>query len=445
LPVPPLVELTLPVVLSLEPEVVGVTFTLTAHELLAAIPPPLRLMEVLPAAAVNVPPHVLLALGTVATCRPAGKGSLTATPLKAVPVFGLVMVKVRVEVPPTAVVVGEKALLMLGGATTVSVTVLLLEPVPPSVEVTAPVVLDLVPAVLPVTFTLMVQGLLSTILPPLRLMLLLPAVAVSVTPHVLLAPFGVATTSPETRVSEKATPLKAVPVLGLVMVNVTLVEPLSAILLAPNALLMVGGATTVRVAVLLALPAPVSTELMAPVVLDLVPADVPVTFTPMEHEPPDASVPPVKLMVPEPAVYDGVPLHVLLAPFGEDTTKPAGRLSVKVTPVSAKLEFGLLMLNVKLVEPFSGIVAAPKALLMVGGVATVRVAVLLVPPVPPLVELTLPVVLGLEPEVVAVTFTLTAHDELAETVPPVRLMLVLPAAGTNVPPHVLLGPGTLAT
>jgi len=445
LPVPPLVELTLPVVFSLEPEVVGVTFTLTAHELLSAILPPVKLMVVSPAPGVNVPPHVLLAPGTVATCRPVGKGSLTATPLKAVPVFGLVMVKVRVEVPPTAVVVGEKALLMLGGATTVSVTVLLLEPVPPSVEVTAPVVLDLVPAVLPVTFTLMVQGLLSTILPPLRLMLLLPAVAVRVPPHVLLAPFGVATISPETRVSEKATPLKAVPVLGLVMVNVTLVEPLSGILLAPNALVMVGGATTVSVAVLLVLPAPVSAELMAPVVLDLVPADVPVTFTPMEHEPPDASVPPVKLMVPEPAVYDGVPLHVLLAPFGEDTTKPAGRLSVKVTPVSAKLEFGLLMLNVKLVEPFSGIVAAPKALLMVGGVATVRVAVLLVPPVPPLVELTLPVVLGLEPEVVAVTFTLTAHDELAETVPPVRLMLKLPAAGANVPPHVLVAPGVPAT
>ena len=445
LPVPPLVELTLPVVLSLEPEVVGVTFTLTAHELLAAIVPPLKLMVVSPAAGANVPPHVLLEPGTAATCRPAGKVSLTATPLKAVPVLGLVMVKVRVEVPPTEVVVGEKALLILGGATTVSVTVLLLEPVPPSVEVTAPVVLDLVPAVLPVTFTLMVQGLLSAILPPLRLMLLLAAVAVSVPPHVLLAPFGVATTSPETRVSEKATPLKAVPVLGLVMVNVTLVEPLSGILLAPNALVMVGGATTVRAAVLLVLPAPVSAELMAPVVLDLVPADVPVTFTPMEHEPIEASVPPVKLMVLEPAVSDTVPVHVVLAPLGVDTTKPAGRLSVKVTPVSAKLEFGLLMLNVKLVEPFSGIVAAPKALLMVGGVATVRVAVLLVPPVPPLVELTLPVVLGLEPEVVAVTFTLTAHDELAETVPPVRLMLKLPAAGANVPPHVLVAPGAPAT
>src|SRR5437667_5464622 len=108
LPVPPLVELTLPVVLILEPEVVGVTFTLTAHELFAAILPPVRPIEPPPAVApVTVPPQLLLALGVPATCRPVGKVSVTATPLRAVPVFGLVMVNVRVEVPPTAVLVGE--------------------------------------------------------------------------------------------------------------------------------------------------------------------------------------------------------------------------------------------------------------------------------------------------------------------------------------------------
>ncbi len=443
LPVPPLVELTLPVVLSLEPEVVGVTSTLTAHELFAEIVPPLRLIEVLHAVGVNVPPlHVLLAFGVAATCRPPGKVSLTATPLKAVPVLGLVMVKVRVEVPPTEVVVGEKALLILGGATTVRPADAVL-PVPPLLEVTLPLVLVYDPAVAPVTVTLNWHWLL-VLMPAPDNVIPVGEVVVSVPPQGVAVPF--ATVRPVGSVSVNPTPVSATGFpAGLVMVNVRDVVPLRAIVEEPNAFAIEGGASTASLAVLLVLPAPVSAELMAPVVLDLVPADVPVTFTPMEHEPPDASVPPVKLMVPEPAVYDGVPLHVLLAPFGEDTTKPAGRLSVKVTPVSAKLEFGLLMLNVKLVEPFSGIVAAPKALLMVGGVATVRVAVLLVPPVPPLVELTLPVVLGLEPEVVAVTFTLTAHDELAETVPPVRLMLKLPAAGANVPPHVLVAPGVPAT
>jgi len=152
LPVPPLVELTLPVVLSLEPEVVGVTFTLTAHEVLAAIVPPLKLMVVSPAAGANVPPQVLLAPGTVATCRPAGKGSVTATPLKAV-ALGLVMVNVRVDVPPTEVLVGEKPLLILGGATTVRPADAVL-PVPPLVEVTLPLVLVYDPATAPVTVTL---------------------------------------------------------------------------------------------------------------------------------------------------------------------------------------------------------------------------------------------------------------------------------------------------
>jgi len=63
---------------------------------------------------------------------------------------------------------------------------------------------------------------------------------------------------------------------------------------APNALLMVGGATTVRTAVLLVLPAPVSVELTAVVVFDLVPADVPVMFK-LTLQEPVARVPPFRL------------------------------------------------------------------------------------------------------------------------------------------------------
>ena len=54
--------------------------------------------------------------------------------------------------------------------------------------------------------------------------------------------------------------------------------------------------------------------------------------------------------------------------------------------------FGLAMLNVSEVVPFSGIVAAPKSFVMVGGVATERFAVAVLP-VPPFVEETAPVVL----------------------------------------------------
>jgi hypothetical protein len=90
-PVPPFVELTFPVVLTLLPEVVVVTFTLTAQEAPAAIVPPLRLRLLDPATPVAVPPQVLLMPEGFATTNPEGKLSVTATPLNAVVEFGLVM------------------------------------------------------------------------------------------------------------------------------------------------------------------------------------------------------------------------------------------------------------------------------------------------------------------------------------------------------------------
>src|SRR6266849_2724163 len=275
LPVPPLVELTLPVVFSLEPEVVGVTLTLTAHELLIPIPPPLRLMEVLLAAAVNVPPQLSLALGTAATCRPVGKLSVTATPLKAVPVLGLVMVKVRVEVPPTEVVVGEKALLILGGATTVRPADAVL-PVPPLLEVTLPLVLVYDPAVAPVTVTLNWHWLL-VLMPAPDNVIPVGEVVVSVPPQIVAE--LLATVSPVGSVSVNPTPVSATGfVAGLVMVNVSDVVPFRATVEEPNAFAIEGGPSTASVAVLLVPPAPVSFELTAPVVLLFSPTLVPVTI-----------------------------------------------------------------------------------------------------------------------------------------------------------------------
>src|SRR5260370_38633761 len=86
------------------------------------------------------------------------------------------------------------------------------------------------------------------------------------------------------------------------------------------------------------------------------------------------------------------------------------------------------------------------ALVMVGVLATVRVAVLLAAPVPPFVELTAPVVLGIIPVCVPVTFTAMVHEVPGVAIlPPVRLMLVLPAVAVTIPPHVLLTPGVPAT
>src|SRR5574340_538741 len=142
-----------------------------------------------------------------------------------------------------------------------------------------------------------------------------------------------------------------------------------------NALLMVGGATTVTVAVLLVVPVPPSVDVMAPVVLLWTPAVVPFTFTEKLHEPLAAIVPPDRLTLPLPATAVIVPLpHVPLRPFGVATTRPPGRVSLKPTPLSATA-LGLLIVKVSEVVPFSGMVAAPNALLMVGGATTVSVSV----------------------------------------------------------------------
>src|SRR5262245_37755885 len=98
-------------------------------------------------------------------------------------------------------------------------------PVPPSVEVTLPVVLFFWPAVVPVTFTAKVQELLAAMVPPDKLITLVPCVAVIVpAPQEPLSPLGVEITRPAGSVSLKATPLRATVVLLFWMVKLRLVE-----------------------------------------------------------------------------------------------------------------------------------------------------------------------------------------------------------------------------
>jgi len=82
----------------------------------------------------------LVAPGVLATCTAVGNVSLTPTPVSAVVVFGLVMVRVSVEVPFTPIPVGLNALVMVGAVRTVKVAEAV-PPAPPLVELTAPVVL----------------------------------------------------------------------------------------------------------------------------------------------------------------------------------------------------------------------------------------------------------------------------------------------------------------
>ena len=89
-----------------------------------------------------------------------------------------------------------------------------------------------------------------------------------------------------------------------------------------------------------------------------------------------ASEAPLRLTLDDPSAAVTVPPGQLVVGLpGVATIRPAGRLSVNATPVSVR--FWLLLLSivkVRLVVPFNGIVAAPKALTICGGLMTVRFA-----------------------------------------------------------------------
>ena len=156
------------------PEVMPVTFTTSVQLVLTAIVPPVSETLPDPATAVATPPQLFVSPLGEATTIPEGIVSVNATPVSATPfAAGLVMVKVSEVVPFNETTAEPKALAITGGATT-SILDEAVVPVPPSVEEIAPVVLFFVPAVVPVTFTLKVQGAPAASVAPDRLITFVP-------------------------------------------------------------------------------------------------------------------------------------------------------------------------------------------------------------------------------------------------------------------------------
>ena len=322
------------------------------------------------------------------------------------------------------------ALMMTGGATTV-IDALVVLPGPPSREVTW-VVLFFTPAVVPCTFTERTQKEFDASVAPDRLTEPDPATAVAVPPQELLNAFGVATTSPDGRVSVNATPVKLGPLFGLVTMNVSEVVPPSGMLDVPNDLLIVGGPATTNWATA-ALPVPPLVDVTLLVTLGRLPACVAVTLTVTVQVLPRATVPPVKLAFPDPAVAVTLPPQVLIKPFGVDTTIPGGIESMNATPVSASPGLGLVIVIVSAEVPFNEMDDGLNALAMDGGERTVTFADA-VPPVPPSVDVTLPVVLFFAPAVEPKIPTEKLHDEFCASVAPLRLIDPLAATAVMVPP-----------
>jgi hypothetical protein len=160
-----------------------------------------------PAVAVDVPPQVFVRPFGVDTTSPAGSASVNATPASATEfAAGLVTVNVSAETPFNKIVVGLNALAIAGGATT-AMLANAVPPVPPSVEVTALVVLFFAPAVIPVTLTENVHEVLDARVAPDKLTMFVACVAViAPAPQLPVRPFGVEMTRPTGSVSVKAMP-----------------------------------------------------------------------------------------------------------------------------------------------------------------------------------------------------------------------------------------------
>ena len=178
-------------------------------------------------------------------------------------------------------------------------------------------------------------------------------------------------------------------------------------------------------------------ELTLLVVFTFAPAVVPVTFTLNVQEEFAASVPPLRLTTPVPCVAVIVPPpQDPVSPFGVETTKPEGRVSLNPMPVNPLPVLGFCIVKLRPVDPPTGMLAAPNPLLIVGGASTVIEAVAVLP-VPPPVEVTV-TLLVFCPAVVPCTFTDTVQLALAASVPPDRLTEPDPLTAVAVPPQLLL-------
>ena len=164
-------------------------------------------------------------------------------------------------------------------------------------------------------------------------------------------------------------------VFALLIVKLRVVLLWSGMLAAPKVWVTVGGTVTLRLADAV-LPVPPLVEVTVPVVLVQSPPAAPVTFNVMVHDAPVAIFAPDKLTLLDPAVALTVPaVHEFVSPLEFATTIPAGKASVKATPVRpATFAPGLVIVKLRVVFPFSGMRGAPKDFVMEGGSSTATLA-----------------------------------------------------------------------
>ena len=133
-----------------------------------------------------------------------------------------------------------------------------------------------------------------------------------------------------------------------------------------------GCGLTVKVA--LAVPLRPEEELRVPEVFSMAPAAVPITSTWMRQLLPAATLPPLRLKLPLPAVAVNVPPQLLLLFAGVAITSPAGKLSVKARLFAARAEALLSMVKLSLLGRPKPTEVGAKLFANAGGGSTVSVA-----------------------------------------------------------------------
>jgi len=130
-------------------------------------------------------------------------------------------------------------------------------------------------------------------------------------------------------------------------------------------LVIAGGATTVMVAKAAAPELLLSLAVIVEVALFLTPGVKPTTVAVIIQVPPATIVALVIFMALGKPLNENAPQPVpTIKPVCDN---PAGRVSMKTTPVRGSVAFGLVIVNVKLVDWPNCIVAAPNAFMIDGG------------------------------------------------------------------------------
>ena len=419
------------------PTEIDVTSTSIVQLSLSGMVPDVYTTDVASASALNVPPvHVVDAFGGVATIKPDGNGSLIVTSSASINAPVLFMVNVNVATSPWVIDATENDFSNVGIGAAVISNVAVAVPELPKDEVISSVKFTRSPVIADVTSTVIVHVSPVGIAPLAYVTAPAPTAPVSVPPVQVVDAFaGSAMNIPVGNVSTTLTFSASISASVFANVMVNVVTSPCGIAATANALSMVGIGAGVILIESVAVPEFPKLDVKSPVKFTYVSTNTDVVVTVTVHVPSAATVPPVYVTLPLPAMAVNVPpVQVVATSVGVTTVNPVGNVSVKstlVAGINAPLLSSVRVNNV--VSPCS-IALTPNALVKpITGAAVTSIVSVAVPELPKL-DVKSPVTLTYVSAKTDVTVAVTVHDPSAGISPPEYAIEPDPATAVNVPP-----------